>query len=491
MKFKPSFQSQFPKTDFLSRVKPEPFIQLRNPSEHPLRPLEIPASTRFRHVYIAGASQQGKSTLMEHMIDQDMKNGEGVTLLDPKGDLAESVINRVPAHRLAECIYIDIKNPVPINLMNWENEDERQTLMADIYQTFMRFSSMAAGDQWGSILRWTIYTLLSARKVCFLDLYYFFANDYRKMEILDLVKKHNVEGIYDDILHYWDKEFPKIGKPREGPILTRMSTFTTSPPLKKLLGTPDAELDIFKCMEERRILIVKLMGAGDSNGSDVGALITSKVQQAAFRRHSKPKELRVPHFFYADEFQDFQTSDFDKILSQAGGLKLSLTLANQGLYQLDTKIKQSVFTNVTAARIAFHLSHEDVFNWKHLLPRNPNNDPDKVEIEPELLADLPPYYAFFKIGTEEGLITKTPEPLPPPTQEQLHNAEIIRKNTLNTFRSRNLTNAENGPISTGDNVSCKPAKTSHDVENGQSNRSGEKPEVQPGCSPRDIPHHKD
>src|SRR5208337_4714697 len=150
----------------------------------------------------------------------------------------------------------------------------------------------------------------------------------------------------------------------EGPIITRMSVFTTTPPLKKMLGTPAASLDIFQCMENRKILIVNLMGVGRDNGNLVGALMASKIQQAAFRRQPQEKHLRVPHYFYADEFQNFQTSDFDTILSEAGGFKLSLTLANQGLYQLEPKIRQSLFTNVTAARIAFRLNHEDISNWK-------------------------------------------------------------------------------------------------------------------------------
>ena len=482
MKYKPSFTSQLPKQTFLEKSTPETFIQYGNPSETALQPLEIPPAIRFRHVYIAGGSQFGKSTLLENMIAQDIENDEGVTLLDPKGDLAEIVLARVPKRRAHQCIYIDIKDPIPINFMGWETEEERQTLLADVNQTFMRFSTMAAGDQWGSILRWTIYTLLAAKDVSFLDLYYFLADEDRKNQVLDLVKQRNDDSRYDDIFHYWEKIFPKIGKPREGPILTRMSTFITTPPLKKILGPSDAPLDIFDAMENRNILIVNLMGVGRENGNLVGALLTSKIQQAAFRRQSQPKNERVPHYFYADEFQNFQTSDFDRILSEAGGFKLSLTLANQGLYQLDSRIKQSVFTNVNAARIAFRINHEDVSNWRHLLPRptpvrnsriHPGNiavlrmlgedtlaeqienDLHPKPIEPDILANLPPYFAFFKIGTEEGTFAPTPPPLPPPSQEQLIIAEAIRRVTLQRYPSKASDHAQSGTNRTVDKSSSK------------------------------------
>jgi hypothetical protein len=486
MKFKPSFTSELPTTPSINKLIPEPFMRYNNPYDKAIRQLEIPAASRFRHVYVAGASQYGKSTLLEHMISQDMNNNEGLTLLDPKGDLAEAVLNRVPPHRTDDCIYIDIKNPIPIDFMGWETEDERQTLLADVNQTFMRFSAMAAGDQWGPILRWTISTLLAAKEVSFLDIYYFFTHEDRHDTILELVERNNNQGQYDEILHYWAREFPKVSKPKEGPILTRMGTFITTPPLKRMLGRSERPLKIFDCMESRKILIVNLMGVGRVNGNLVGALLTSKIQQAAFRRQGQSKSDRVPHFFYADEFQNFQTSDFETMFSEAGGFKLSLTLANQGLYQLESQIKQSVFTNVNAARIAFHLNHDDVSNWRHLLPSNPEQLPDGVTIEPDRLANLPPYNAFFKIGNEEGLIAPTPPPLPPPTKEQTANAEIIRRKTLDNYPSSKASSAQSSTIRTGDNSSSNSPPVRHDEVNGNST-----PQDQPsGGPPPSVPPHE-
>jgi len=419
-----SFTSKIPATPFLARSLQESFLP--NYSAVPEEPqnIEIPYENRFRHVYIAGASQHGKSTLLEHMITQDMENGYGLTVLDPKGDLAEKILYRVPPKRLGDCVYLDVEDPVPVDFMSYETENELQTLLANLNETFLRFATMTAGDQWLSILRWTIYTLLVAKHTCFLDIYYFLAHEDRHDEILDRVKEGNVDDRFADIIHYWEKEFPKLKSPREGPILTRMSSFTTSGPLKKILGTPDAELNIFDCMEHRKILLVKLLGAGRQNGNLLGTLITSKILQAAFARQKQKQDKRVPHFLYADEFQNFQTPDFEDILAEAGGFRLGLTLANQGLYQLDNKIKQAIFTNVKAARIAFCLNHEDTHNWKHYLPE---------EIKPDFLAKLPPYWAFFATATCPTQVSNTREPLPAPTAEQIANANIVRNATHENY----------------------------------------------------------
>jgi len=477
MRHAKSFTSGLKTTPYNAQLKSEAYISYGNPTDTPVRELEVPPSTRFQHIYIGGASQHGKSTLMEHMITQDMENGEGLTLLDPKGDLAELVVNRVPAHRISDCIYIDIKDPVPINFMGWETEHERQTLVADVTQTFMKFSAMPPGDQWGSILQWTIYTLLASKSASFLDIYYFLARpETRQKEILQAVAVNNFDGQYDDIFHYWAKDFPKLGKPREGPILTRMSTLITTPSLRKMLGHAEKPVDIFECMETRKILIVNLMGAGRPNGSLIGTLLTSKIQQAAFRRQAQPKALRIPHFFYADEFQNFQTSDFDVILEEAGGFRLSLTLANQGLYQLrGDNVKEAVLTNVTAARIAFRLSHRDVSEWKHLMTDDPD-DPNYVD--PYELARLPRHKAFFKIGTEVGLIRPTPLPLPHPSPDQIRNAKTIKYETLKTYPAKKLPSAESSQKRKNVPPSCNSDQMPHDEGNGI-NYDQIKPKVEP------------
>ncbi len=44
---------------------------------------------RFRHFYIIGQTGTGKSTILRTMMNQDMAAGNGFTLIDPHGDLAE------------------------------------------------------------------------------------------------------------------------------------------------------------------------------------------------------------------------------------------------------------------------------------------------------------------------------------------------------------------------------------------------------------------
>ena len=376
----------------------------------------IPDHLRSRHVYIAGATQHGKSTLIERLALVDAENGHGLCILDPKGDLIKSILHKIPRHRTDDTILLEAANPVPIDFMEWETEQERQTLAADIFQTFLQFSTMTAGDQWLSVLRAVIYTLLDARGCSFLDINTILVNDRKRDEILSRVKN-------PDILDYWKLEYPGLKKDAAQPIITRMKQFTFTPPLKTLLGTSKAKLDIFACMEARKILLVDLTGAGKANGNLIGQLLVSKIQQSAFRREKQPRERRIPFHLYADEFQNFQTSAFDIILSEAGGYKLCLTLANQGLYQLEPKIKDAIFSNVTGAWIVFHIDEKDVAEFKL----------KSLPLDSRQLASLPPHTAFIKVGTDSPAIIRTPPPLSTPNASY---ADYIRTRTLERYGSR-------------------------------------------------------
>ena len=51
--------------------------------------------TRRRHLYVVGQTST-KSTLLLNLIAQDLAAGQGLAVLDPHGDLAETVLLHVP-----------------------------------------------------------------------------------------------------------------------------------------------------------------------------------------------------------------------------------------------------------------------------------------------------------------------------------------------------------------------------------------------------------
>lgn len=78
----------------------------------------IKEKDRAGHIYILGKTGTGKSTLIANLIVSDVKNGHGLALIDPHGDLTDTVLNLVPKQRIKDVIYFnpaDLDFPVAFN----------------------------------------------------------------------------------------------------------------------------------------------------------------------------------------------------------------------------------------------------------------------------------------------------------------------------------------------------------------------------------------
>ncbi|WP_457603854.1 type IV secretion system DNA-binding domain-containing protein, partial [Legionella pneumophila] len=50
------------------------------------KPVYIPQDVRVGHTFVVGTTRVGKTRLASILINQDIRNGDGVIVVDPKGD---------------------------------------------------------------------------------------------------------------------------------------------------------------------------------------------------------------------------------------------------------------------------------------------------------------------------------------------------------------------------------------------------------------------
>jgi hypothetical protein len=101
-------------------------------------------------------------------------------------------------------------------------------------------------------------------------------------------------------------------------------------------------------MDQGKILFVNLAKGtlGEENSSFLGLILVPRILIAAMSRSDIPESQRKDFFLYVDEFQNFATPDFAQILSEARKFRLSLTVANQFIGQIDEEVKNAIFGNV-------------------------------------------------------------------------------------------------------------------------------------------------
>ena len=378
----------------------------------------IPDTVRNQHIYVPGKTRHGKSTLFHALAYQDIKNGQGVCVIDPKGDLVSSLVHWIPESRKDDCVYIDPDNPVPIDILDYANAREKQTLVGELKYVITKGVNVEHAPLMNSILNDVIYTLLDANEngldppATFLDVHDFLAVDHRRAKIL----KHVASPRHKE-------RWLTMPSPKECmPTLTRMNDYVNSDYLTKVFGCPKPTLNIARAMDERKILLVNL-GCIDEPTKIFATMLIAKIRQAAFRRNKVSQSARVPFHLYVDEFEFFQTQDFSQILSFAGGYGLHLTLANQFITQLDPEIRDSIFGNV-GSFIIFNVSPKDAQAYKHIAWTRNRLDMQ----EPVDLANMPKYRALFKIGGKDPIVRDTPAPPTGPPRNS--RADYIKKRTL-------------------------------------------------------------
>jgi hypothetical protein len=62
----------------------------------------------------------GKTSLILNMALNDIYNGSGICLIDPHGDMIESLLDYIPSERINEVIYFnpaDINYPIALNIL--------------------------------------------------------------------------------------------------------------------------------------------------------------------------------------------------------------------------------------------------------------------------------------------------------------------------------------------------------------------------------------
>jgi len=80
----------------------------------------LSAEERARHVYIIGGTGNGKTTMMQYAILQDIIDGRGVAVIDPHGDLAANLLKHIPENRMKDVIYFnpdDLDHPIGLNCL--------------------------------------------------------------------------------------------------------------------------------------------------------------------------------------------------------------------------------------------------------------------------------------------------------------------------------------------------------------------------------------
>jgi hypothetical protein len=304
--------------------------------------VDVTQAARRQGLYIIGIQGTGKTGLIENLMIQDIKQGMGVGLLDPHGDLTQAVLSRLPDHREQDVIYLDIADyhyPFGLNLFacsDITNPLEVQKTVDRVMHVFEKVVSVSQDTPLIlEYLRYCTYVLIANQGYTMADIRLLLKQRTCRQALLRNVALSEVRDFWDD----YDQLPPKEQNERSEYVLRRVRNFL-QPLTYNIVGQSTATIDIRQVMDERKILLVKLSTQLSSVTSLIGSMFIALFLHAANSRADLPTNKRKQFNLYADEFQRFATEDFATLLEEARKYGIATTIAHQNRGQLDTENRQ-------------------------------------------------------------------------------------------------------------------------------------------------------
>ncbi len=327
----------------------------------PHQPFGIYQHDRMQHVYVLGKTGTGKSTLLQTLFMQDISAGRGCILLDPHGDLSSAIARETPVCHQGRLRYVDVADEHCVfgyNPLKAVPKELIPLAASGLLETFRHhFGEKAWGSRMEHIFRNTLYALLQYQEASLPDVLRMLSEKEFRAHVLTRVTNPQV-------IYFWQVEFTKLWGntlfEAIAPIQSKVGAMLTDPKLRQFLVDFNEPLSLRKAMDEGQIVIVNLargvLGADTSNL--LAGLLLQTIALAALSRQSMPEHARRPCHLYLDEFEHFLTPGTAGMLSEVRKVGLSVTLANQYLYQLTDGVKAAVMGNVGTV-IAFRVGPED------------------------------------------------------------------------------------------------------------------------------------
>lgn len=311
---------------------------------------------RFRHLYLIGQTGTGKSVFLDSLIKQDIRNGKGICVVDPHGDLVEDALGWVPRERADDVIIFDpadTERPLGVNMLEAKTPEERDFVALEAMNMMIgMFGNEIFGPRIQDYFRNGCLTLMEdPNGGALTDIVRLFTDEPWQQEKVKHIKNPIVKG-------FWVNQMANTGEREKKEMIPYFSAkfgcFITNTLMRNIIGQTKSAFNFDEAMDDGKILLVKLAKGlvGDINANLLGMIFVNKIQVAAMRRQQiADKSKRAPFFLYVDEFQNFITDSFESILSEARKYKLGLVVAHQYIDQLikdgkDEKIKNAIFGNV-------------------------------------------------------------------------------------------------------------------------------------------------
>ena len=201
----------------------------------------IKTDDRRRHMYLMGKTGMGKTTRMENMVIQDIKNGHGVCFIDPHGDSVARILNSVPSSRINDVIYFnpaDLEHPIAFNILESVDPRYKHLVASGLMGVFTKIWANVWSARMEYILNNTILALLESPGNTLLGITRMYVDKQYRKKIIDNVKDPVVRTFWTDEYANYNEKYRTEAI---APIQNKVGQFLSSSIVRNIVGQPKAQ----------------------------------------------------------------------------------------------------------------------------------------------------------------------------------------------------------------------------------------------------------
>jgi len=348
----------------------------------------------LRHMFVCGRTGTGKSTLLKSMILDGLQAGRNVTVIDPHGDLVESILDYVPRHRTNDVVHFSAAErdwPVAFNPLHCPQREQRP-LVADGVVTSLK---KLYGDSWGprleQILRNAVLALLEREDATLLSIRRLLTSKPYRSTIVSRVSDPVVRSFWTDIFAGWGERFQVEAV---SPVLNKLDGFLANPIARNITCQARSTIDVRRILDAPKSIFLCNLSkglVGEQTSNLLGAFLIGAIQTAALSRANVSESERNVAFIFVDEFHSFVSEGndtFATILSESRKYRVAFAaLATQFLEQIPDDTLSAVLGNCGSS-VIFRSGVRDA----DVLAQHLGGD-----VTPEDIANLPNFTAYAKL----------------------------------------------------------------------------------------------
>lgn len=323
------------------------------------------------HLHVQGVTGAGKSTWLAHHVLGEAYAGRGVVLLDPQGDLARNVIDRLPAGCADRLVILDPDEqqaPAAFNILHGSDPARRELVAEGVVSVFRRLYAASWGPRMEDVMRVACLTLIRREGATLADVVPLLQHEGFRRELLaEVGEPEGAEGFWAA----FEQASPAQRAQLCAPVTSRLRGVLVRRFARSLLATPRSSFTLAELLDGA-ILIARLPKGqiGEDCSRLVGSLLIAGLWQEITRRATRSPNERPDATIVIDECHNFLhlPIGIDDALAEARGYRVSLVLAHQHQAQLAPDVREAIDANART-KVYFTVSPEDARRLaRHVAP---------------------------------------------------------------------------------------------------------------------------